>query len=194
MKFPITLTFKLLALAPQIYVKDAAGKELAYVKQKLLAFKEAVTVYSDETQSTVIATIKADRIIDFNAEYFFADRDGQRFGSISRKGMRSIWRTTYELRADGRAIGEIVEGNPWIKLLDGIVGEIPLIGFIFASFINPEYHIKRSNGTLIAKVVKRRSLVERNFHIEKVGQVEENEYDFILLGTLMMTLLERTRG
>lgn len=34
--YPIEFDFKIMALSPQFYVKDGAGRELAYVKQKLL--------------------------------------------------------------------------------------------------------------------------------------------------------------
>ena len=41
MQYPLELSFKIIALAPQIYVKDARGQELLYVRQKLLKLKEA---------------------------------------------------------------------------------------------------------------------------------------------------------
>ena len=41
-RFPLELTFKILAIAPQIRVKDAEGNPVLYVKQKLLKLKEHV--------------------------------------------------------------------------------------------------------------------------------------------------------
>ena len=46
MDYPLQLSFKLLALAPQIYVRDRAGQLRMYVKQKLLKLKEQVTVFA----------------------------------------------------------------------------------------------------------------------------------------------------
>jgi hypothetical protein len=51
MQFPLKLTFKILAVAPQITVTDASGQILFYVKQKLFKLKEAITVYSDSSQT-----------------------------------------------------------------------------------------------------------------------------------------------
>ena len=48
------MTFKILALAPQIQARDAGGALLCYVWQKLFRLKEAVTVYRDEAQETRI--------------------------------------------------------------------------------------------------------------------------------------------
>jgi uncharacterized protein YxjI len=97
MNFPVDLTFKLLALASQIYVRDANGNLMGYVKQKLLKLKEDINVFADESQTAVIYNIKADRVLDFSARYTFRDGAGNVIGSIKRKGMRSIWKANYEI-------------------------------------------------------------------------------------------------
>ncbi len=70
--YPIKMTFKILALAPQIYVTDAAGNSVFYVKQKLFKLKENIQVFRDESQSQLLFTIQADRIIDWSASTIFA--------------------------------------------------------------------------------------------------------------------------
>jgi hypothetical protein len=62
---------KLIALAPQFFVVDANQKPVAYIRQKLFKLKEAINVFTDETQKDVLYTIAADRIIDFSARYNF---------------------------------------------------------------------------------------------------------------------------
>ena len=51
MQYPLKLSFKIAALAPQLFVRDAAGTELLYVKQKLMSLKDKVTVFSDSGQT-----------------------------------------------------------------------------------------------------------------------------------------------
>ena len=72
MQFPLSLSFKILALAPQVYVRDASGVVQMYVRQKLMKLKEAVTVFADESQTTPLYTINADRVIDWSARYNIA--------------------------------------------------------------------------------------------------------------------------
>ena len=48
--FPLSLRFKLIAVASQIDVTDAQGASVFYVRQKAFKLKEAVTVYRDATQ------------------------------------------------------------------------------------------------------------------------------------------------
>jgi hypothetical protein len=47
MQYPLDLSFKVLTLVPQIYIKDAIDMSILYVRQKLLKLKEEVTVYAD---------------------------------------------------------------------------------------------------------------------------------------------------
>src|SRR5215203_599441 len=77
MNYPLKLSFKLLALASQIYIRDANGELLGYVRQKLLKLKEDINVFADEQQTTHLYNIKADRMIDFSARYNFTDSQGR---------------------------------------------------------------------------------------------------------------------
>ena len=51
MNYPLDLTFKVLALTGQIYVRDASGSLVAFVKQKFLKLKEDINIFADEQQS-----------------------------------------------------------------------------------------------------------------------------------------------
>lgn len=86
MEYPLSMRFKLMAMSPQIFVEDSAGNTVCYVKQKLFKLKEAVTVFRDASKQHVLCEIKADRIIDFSANYRFFDASGECFGSVRRRG------------------------------------------------------------------------------------------------------------
>ena len=60
LKYPLKLSFKILALSPQMSVFDANGNLVAYVKQKLFKLKEAVNVFSDEQQNQLMFSMKAE--------------------------------------------------------------------------------------------------------------------------------------
>ena len=46
LQYPLALTFKILALARQATVTDAAGRTVLYTRQKLLKFREHVEILS----------------------------------------------------------------------------------------------------------------------------------------------------
>ena len=136
MNFPLSLTFKVAALAPQIYVHDASGAPLCYVRQKMFKLKEHISVFKDETKAQLISEIHADRIIDFSAAYRFVDPEGTVYGSVKRKGLRSIWRTRYEVQDENSAY-TIQEGNPWVKVMDSVVGRGSRCRHVYGLHVKP---------------------------------------------------------
>ncbi|HEY0428001.1 MAG TPA: hypothetical protein VGC76_09485 [Pyrinomonadaceae bacterium] len=196
MNYPIDLSFKLLALASQIRITDAGGQMLGYVKQKMFKLKEDIQVFSDDTQTTQLFGIKADRIIDFSAKYNFTDRNGAPLGSIRRRGMRSIWKAHYEIYdARENLIMEIHEENAWVKVVDALVGEVPIVGMFTGYIFNPAYLVSRSGGgATLARLQKQPAFFEGKFQLSGQGQMNEMEETQVLLSVLTMTLLERRRG
>lgn len=195
MNYPLNLRFKFFALAPQIFVEEAGGQCVCYVKQKLFRLREKIEVYHDSSMQQLIGTIEADRIIDWSAKYVFKDPQGNVLGSVGRHGMRSLWRAHYEIFTPGGATAfTIREENPFAKILDGILGEIPILGAFTGYLIHPKYVASRADGTPVMRLTKRPSFLERRFELDLVGQADEGEQSAILMSFLMMVLLERARG
>jgi uncharacterized protein YxjI len=193
MNFPLKLKFKILAFAPQIYVYDSTNTLIHYIKQKLFKLKEEVTIFADEAQTKPQYKINADRIIDFSAAYQFTDLTGNKLGSVKRKGMKSLWSAHYDIMdTTGNSILTIKEENPWIKVLDTLLGEIPIINLFLGYFLNPKYLIQSGNN-LEYRIKKSRSFLESTFEVEKVNPNASNE-TLVLLSIMMFVLLERSRG
>jgi hypothetical protein len=140
------------------------------VRQKFFKFKEAVEVFSDESQSRLLGKIDADRVIDFNARYQFTSADGRPLGAMARRGMRSLWKAHYLIEnALGAPSMEIHEESAWVKFLDSAVGEIPIIGLFTGFFLNPVYLVTRPDGSLVARITKHRSFLESRFVLQPAG-------------------------
>lgn len=196
MNFPLSFRFKLLALSPQIYLQDAAGKSVCYVKQKLFRLKEKVEVFADDTQHHLICTISADRIIDWSARYTFRDPSGNELGAVGRRGMRSIWSVHYDIFSPGSTnpAFTIREENPMAKLFDSILGEIPIIGLCTGFFFHPRFLATRPDGTPIMRLTKQSAFFEGKFQLDQITPIAEVEETAVILSYLMMNLLERSRG
>ena len=194
MNYPLSLKFKILAIAPQVYVKDANGNQIFYIKQKLFKLKEAIGIFSDDSQTQKLFEINADRIIDFSARYYFSDTSGNRFGSVKREGMKSIWKTTYKILEGEAEKFLIQEENPWVKVGDSILREIPLVGLASGYLLNPAYLVKRGEE-VVMKLKKEPSFLESAFVIEKLREdLSEADERNILLSLMMVVLLERMKG
>lgn len=195
LNYPIELSFKLLAIASQIYIRDSSGGLIGYVKQKLFKLKEDINIFADEGQTQHLHNIKADRVLDFSATYNFTDSAGRSIGSIKRKGMRSIWKANYDIfDASSNHVMKINEENGWIKVVDSLIGELPVVGMFTGYFFNPSYIISRSDGTQVARLQKQPAFFEGKFLLSSLTQMSDEEETRVLLSALTMTLLERSRG
>lgn len=193
--FPITFEFKLGTLSNDFTAKDASGKTLAYVKQKMFRFKETISVFSDESKSQLKYKIDANKIIDFNASYQFTDNNDQFLGSVGRKGMRSLWKASYEVfDTERKSDYSIKEENPWAKVMDTLMSEIPVVGLFTGYMFNPKYGILSNDGKTLVRLSKEKSLFGRKFKLEKLDELKEGDSERILLALMMMILLERRRG
>ncbi|MFO0263607.1 MAG: hypothetical protein ACK53V_18420 [Planctomycetota bacterium] len=195
MQYPLSMVFKIFALAPQIYVRDASGGMVCYVRQKLFRLKEAVNVFTDESQKQKLCEIRADRMIDWSASYHFFAAHGEPFGAVRRKGMRSLWSAHYEvLDETNRHYATISEVNPMAKVMDSMLGEIPILGLLTGYFFHPIYSLKDNSGRELLRLTKRRAFLEGKFTIEKAAECDEVDELRGLMAFLMMSLLERARG
>src|SRR6185503_6818700 len=153
--YPLTLSFKIIAIAPQINVTDATGQTVLYVRQKALALREDVRIFADEQQQQQLLQLNADRILDWSANYRVRTTQGEDLGNIRRKGMRSLWKATYEVTGrDGQPAAVIHEESAWVKVLDQLVGELPIVGLVLPMFINPAYLVDTTDGSMVLRMKK----------------------------------------
>lgn len=194
MNYPLNLTFKIVALAPQLSITDTAGNLHFYVKQKLFKLKEAITVYADAEQRRPLYQINADRVIDFSPRFNITDSQGMPVGAIKRQGARSLWRSHYDILDGDRVVLTIREENPWTKVIDSLFGNIPVAGMFSGYVFNPAYVMTRPDGSLVMRLQKQPAFLEGKFTIENHGLHDAQEEQRALLGLLTMVLLERSRG
>lgn len=188
--YPLNFSFKILAFNPQVTVTDAEGKTVLYVKQKALALKEDIKVFSDQTMAVQLYQINANKMIDFSAKYTIKKADGTPVGFIQREGMKSLWKATYNLlNGSEQKVGLIHEQNPWIRILDALASNIPFLSM----FINPSYLIDLGDqNKLILK--KMPAMLEGKFNLTKTGEFTEQEEQLMINSIIMMMMLERARG
>ncbi|WNH09656.1 hypothetical protein [Thalassobellus suaedae] len=194
-KYPIDFKFNIGTLANDFTAKDSLGITIAFVKQKMFKLKEDVLVYNDESKQHIQYSIQADRWIDFSAAYSIKDKDSKEIGKVARKGWKSIWKAEYELIDQHQKLQyHIREDNPWVKVLDSLIGEIPILGFFTGYLFNPSYSVLNLNNKPIVKLKKEASFFGRKFELSKLNDIDSDDEERIILGLMMMVLLERRKG
>ncbi|MDO5070507.1 MAG: hypothetical protein Q4D78_10030 [Neisseria zoodegmatis] len=195
LQFPLNFTFKIFTPSNDFTVFDAQGEEVAYTRQKIFKIKESIEIFRNSSRNEKLYTINADRIIDFNASYTVRDAAGRTIGSIKRSGMKSLWKTSYTLSdAAGNLRYTLHEANPWVAVVDGIVGEIPFIGMLTGYFLNPTYTIATTDGRETYRLKKNASFLERKFSLEKTAQAPAEDDVLVLNAAMLLMLLERGDG
>ena len=194
-QFPVSLTFKISTLSNDYNVQDANGRTIAYVKQKMLKLVEDVSVYSDDSKSELIYKIKANKWLDFSAAYNFTNAAGTELGKVVRKGWASLWKARYEIYDENEKQDLLIaEENAWVKVIDAVLVQIPVVGLVTGYIFNPSYIVTRPDGTPVVRLKKDPSFFGRKFTINKLAEFEKGEEERVILGLMMMILLERRRG
>jgi hypothetical protein len=197
-QYPLDIRFKLVALAPRMFVTDATGNNVSFVSQKVMALKEDIKVFTDESRKQELYHINADRIVDFSAVYRFTDStSNQSLGAIRSKGWRSIWKATYEIvDANNNLTHRITEDNPWIKIGDSLLGEVPIVGMFTGYFLNPSYTANdEQSGQAVMRLTKQPAFFEGLFRLEKLDPNLSSEVETrLMLGFMLMIQFMRRRG
>ena len=95
----------------EIRALDAGGSPgpvVAFAQQKRMAFREQVTLYTDETRREVLAGFKARSVLDLGTTYDVTDGTGAPIGLFRKDFARSLLRSTWHLEQPslGTATGE----------------------------------------------------------------------------------------
>jgi uncharacterized protein YxjI len=194
LRFPLTLSFKIIAMAPQLSVTDAGGNQVDYINQKLFKLKEEVNVFEDVQQTRVAFTMKADRVIDFSPRFTFADSLGHTVGAIKRQGRRSLWKAHYDVYEGDKVTMLIREENPWVKVWDGLFTEIPIVGMFSGYLFHPAYLLTAPDGRLLLKMKKQPAMWEGKFTVDKHVELSPEDEKRALLSLMVTLLMERERG
>jgi uncharacterized protein YxjI len=83
------------------------GEMVAFAEQKRLAFREEVTLYTDESRRAVLCRFKARQILDVGASYDVWDHAGNQIGMFRKDFAKSLLRSTWHLEQQGvAAVGQ----------------------------------------------------------------------------------------
>jgi hypothetical protein len=195
MAYPLAINFKLISWTQDIRMTDATGRSVGFVHQKALKLREQIEVFSDESRGHLMYTIQADNILDFSGRYRFRGAMGTDFGCVRRHGLVSLWKAHYTIEdPSGRELFTIRESNPWTKVFDALLSEVPVLGMFSGYLFHPAYDVVDAMGNHVMQLAKQPSFFERSYSIASLGSVSPEDEVRVLLGLMMMILLERSRG
>jgi hypothetical protein len=186
MQFPVKISFKVLSFGPQIYVTEAHGRCIGYIRRKLMSLAPELAVYADDTMSRQIYLLKAESVADF--VYAFEDERGIALGRISFDPGQK--RFLISVGTEPRF--EIREERPWAAFVDTLVPTIPVVNALVGWFMKPKHLVTRYPGESLAmQVVKNRTMMESEYWLHQLDALDGRECECVMLGAIIMIFRER---
>ncbi len=193
--YPLDFKFKIATFSNDFVATDAKGQTLLYAREKIMTWRDVVKVYSDSSKKDLCYTLRSNRLIDFQQTFTISDAQGVQLGSVRRKSIKSLWRSTFELRnTQGDLDFTIREKSVWTKFFDSLFGEIPILGGLSGYVFNPAYIVLDKQGTPYFEIKKMPSFFGRKFQVHKLISQQVVEEQRLLLSMVMLVLLERDNG
>jgi uncharacterized protein YxjI len=145
--------FKLLGAAFHIY--DMNENLCFYVNQKAFKLREDIRVYSDETQSEELLTLKARNIIDFSPVFDVVDaKTNQKLGAFKRKGLKSIVKDEWEiLDTNDQVIGLIEEDSALLAMVRRMLTNLVPQHFIAKIGEKMVWDFKQNFNPFVSKIL-----------------------------------------
>lgn len=194
LQYPLHFKFRISTLSNDFIAKDSSGKTIFYIREKILAWRDQMKVYSDESKSQLLYEIRSNKLIDFQQTFTITRATGEIIGKVRRKSIRSLWKSTFRLMdINDNHDHTIQEKNAFVKFWDGIFGEIPLIGMLSGYVFNPVYILSSNQGEALFELKKEPSFFGRRFTVHKLTQADVND-ERMVLSLALMILSERSRG
>lgn len=187
------LNFKRIALANKLTVTDSGGNVVSYSHQKLLKIKERILFYADSNKTQELAEVNASKVIDFNVQYVQTNASGEKGYTLRRRGRQSLWKADYEITDSADQLAyKIHEGNPWVKVIDALIGQVPILGLFTGYFFNVEYLVSNAEGEDIYSIKKEPSFFEASFLV-KAGTGQDMSVDLLQIISVAI-MRERMRS
>jgi len=110
-----------------------------------------------------------------------------------RKTLKSFWTATFHIYdANDQHLYTIKERSGFVRMMDGLIGELPVVSFFSGYIFNPKYVLTNAQGQELMEASKEQSFFGRRF---KLHQYQTSEHDQLFVLSYMMLLIsDRNRG
>jgi uncharacterized protein YxjI len=112
-----------------LYQGGTQGAPIAHAEQKRFAFREQMTVWTDESRATTLFTIKAEKVLDIHGKFLIHDAEGTLLGYCRKVFGSSLLRSTWEVGdAQGAVLFTAQEKSQWVAIARRVLQFVPLVG------------------------------------------------------------------
>ncbi|MEU4388062.1 hypothetical protein [Promicromonospora sp. NPDC023805] len=123
------------------------GELYAFAQQKRMAFREQVTLYTDDTKREPVLGFKARQMMDLGATYDVVDGSGNPVGSFRKDFAKSLLRTTWHVEQPGFGTATGSERSMAVAIIRRLV-EAAWLPYHFDFLVNgqPAFTVEKKWG------------------------------------------------
>jgi uncharacterized protein YxjI len=135
------------------------GELVAFAQQKRMAFKEQVTVYTNDSKQHALFGFKARKRLDIASAYDVTDTNGQPIGNFRKDFKASLLASTWHLEQPGLGVTTGSERSKFVAILRRVWNFIPYVENL--PFAWPYHFDFTANGQETFTVDKKFALRDR---------------------------------
>jgi uncharacterized protein YxjI len=135
------------------------GELVAFAQQKRMAFKEQVTLYTDDSKQHALFGFKARKRIDLASTYDVTDPNGQPIGNFRKDFKASLLASTWHIEQPGLGVTTGSERSKFVAILRRVWNFIPYVENL--PFAWPYHFDFAANGQETFTVDKKFALRDR---------------------------------
>jgi uncharacterized protein YxjI len=146
----------------EVHMEGADGSEgelVAFAQQKRMAFKEEVTIYTDDSKQHALFAFKARKRLDLSSTYDVTDPQGQPIGNFRKDFKASLLSSTWHLEQPGLGVTTGSERSKAIAIVRRIWDFIPYVDSL--PFAWPYHFDFTANEQETFSVIKKFGLRDR---------------------------------
>jgi hypothetical protein len=138
--FEVRQRFK---LSTNVYEVRADGVLVAWARQKIMAVRERIEVWTDESKGELLCAVQARKKLDVHGGFDVTDGAGAQLAVLRKQFRQSLLRSTWTIETPaGEPLATVTESSAAVALVRRVkafVDLIPFIGWLLALIPLP-YH------------------------------------------------------
>lgn len=160
-------------LGASFHVFDEQGQVVAYCQQKAFKLREDIRLFTSESKTDTLLTMKARSVIDFGVTFDIMLPSGESIGSLRRKGLKSMFRDSWLLYSpEGVELATMREDS-------GTMAILRRVHDAFALLSPQQFQITKTDGAHVATL-----RTHFNLFVYRLGvaiHVEDEEVDELMV-------------
>lgn len=196
LRFPLLLKTIVTSIANDFTVYDSNSNEIFYVKQKLIPIKDDILIFSDQkTQQLIYRIVLEGPLLSFSGRWAFYNIEDELIGKLHQPNIKTNWSGYYEvLNFKDEIVYKIHEDDPFVKVWNSRLNEIPILGFLSGYFFNPSYSLMDTIENPLFQLKKEPAFLGNKFSLKKLSHATQNEDELCVLAMFMLLLQENSDG